>query len=151
MRRKITTALFFLLVLAVFGPAVAGFWVRSKIEHCLKTQIAGTYVPRWFRPSFTLRNVRFEWKQKVEFVSGDLRVDYRPWSLISGGPLRVRLSSGKLGVRLKGEWARLEGVEDLSLDRFEADLGFGREGIREIYGVEALSPRFQFHIKNSEK
>ena len=149
--RKILFGFIFFLILITFGPMAAGLWVKHEIERHMKMPVTGTYVPLPLQPAFILRNVHFEWKNKVELLSGDLRVDYRPVSLLPGIPLRVRLSSAKIAARLAGDWARTEGVQDIILNRFEADLSFGRKGIREIYGVEASSPQFQFRIRNSEK
>lgn len=87
---------------------------------------------------------------KVRLISGNLRVDYNPLTMIFTDVVRVRLSSDKIQAKLLGVWAELQGVEDALIDHFVAEVGIGPKGLTEIYGVDIKSQSFQFQIKNSE-
>ncbi len=130
-------------------PVVCGYWVKSRIEHRMKMPVRGTYVPVFLVPSFYLKNAEFEMPGKVKLLSGHLKVDYDPFSVFLGN-MRVKLSSDRIQMRLLGAWAELEGVEDASVDHFEAEVGIGPKGLSEIYAVNAKSQSFQFQIKKSE-
>lgn len=134
----------------VVAPA-SGFLVFHQIQRCLDLKIAGQFVPSFLFPGFYVRDVRFQWEGRVEFLSGDVEVRYDPLSAILGKLLRIRVKSESSSIRLTGDWARMQGVEQARVDRLDAEVGLARKGIREIYGIELESPEFQFHVRKSDK
>ena len=149
-KRILNLALFSFLFVTVIFPA-AGFWVWQEVQGRMGVKISGRYSPVLFSFSFILHGARFEWDEKVKFISGDLKVDFEPLSLLSGSLLRIRLQSQNSEIELLGEWAELEGVRRVKLDRVEAHLGLAREGLRDIYFLDVRSPSLQFHLQESEK
>ena len=144
---------FFIGVMALFLatlPLIASWSVCQRLENRLNIQIEGRFVPVLFAPVFYLKDTQFEWNRKVRFEKGDLKVAYEPLSLLSREGLRVRLSGKDLKIRLLGDWARMQGVENADLEKFRADFSLGRKGLNEIYCVEAESKAFQFHLEKSE-
>lgn len=139
------------VVLWVAVAVVSGFVVFHQIQKRLDLQIEAKFVPSFLLPGFDLKNVRFQWEGHVEFLSGDVRVQYDPLSLLFGKQIRIRVRSESSSVRLIGDWARMQGVEKARVDRLDAEVGLGRKGIREIYGVELESPEFQFHVRKSDR
>lgn len=141
----------FLLVLILFValPPAANWAVFKRLEKRLDLRIEGRFAPVPFAPVFYLKNTRFEWKGKVFFENGDLKVDYRPLSFFSSEGMRTRLSGKNLDVRLLGDWAMMQGVEKAHLEKFDADFSLGRKGLNEIYYLQVESDVFQFHIKKS--
>ena len=148
MRVKIKGLLAFLLVLSLLPP-LASFWVREEMSRRTKIKIQGRFEPLFFLPVFYLKDVHLEWSGKVAAHSGDLRIEFDPFFFLRPD-LRVKLSSQNLSVTFLGDWAKNQGVRSTELKVFEADLALGREGIREIYSLEARSPEFQFHLEKSE-
>ena len=51
---------------------------------------------------------------------------------------------------LHGEWAKMQGVENVQIDRLDADVEVASQGLGEIYRVIAQSPSFQFRIEKTE-
>ncbi len=148
-KNNIFLILLIALFLAVLPPA--GSWmVCKRLEKRLDVKIEGDFVPAMLLPVFYLKNTRFEWKGKVRFEKGDLRVAYEPLSFFSRKGVRIRLSGKDLEMRLLGDWATMQGVEKTHLEKFEADFSVGAKGLNEIYYSEAQSKAFQFHIKKSE-
>lgn len=139
-----------LVVAAAAVPAVGGLAVSHLIQRRLDLKVEGIFVPIPFFPAFYLRDARFHWKDRVELLSGDLKVDYDPASFVAGRILRVRLSGNHLEIRLLGRWAELEDTEHAQVDQFHAGLGFGPQGLEEIDSVRLQSPTFQFQIRKTE-
>ena len=127
-------------------PTLSGYWVWQELEKRTEMEIGGSFSPRFFLPSFYLKDAHFAWDEKIHLVSGTIKVEYDLLALLSGGHLRVKLSSQDLTVKLLGELAEMEGVSDVRFDHFYADLTFGREGIEEIFSLQAESPTIQFHF-----
>lgn len=150
MKSKWAKLLAIALVIVLVWPLLCGVWVKNRIERRMKMPIKGTYVPVFFAPTFYLRNAEFEMRGKVRLVSGHLKVDYNPLTMILGDVVRVRLTSDKIQVQLLGAWQDLQGVQDALVDHFEAEVGIGPKGLAEIYAVDIKSQSFQFQIKNSE-
>ncbi len=123
----------------------SGVWVAFAIQHRLKLNVHGTYLPVPFVPAFYVRGANFSWREKVTLVSGNLKVHYSPIALLAGR-VRTKISGQNLRIRLEGDWARMQQVEDVTLKTFKADLEIGPGGIREIYLLDAYSPEFQFRI-----
>ncbi|MFA6600413.1 MAG: hypothetical protein WC352_00180 [Candidatus Omnitrophota bacterium] len=149
MKRLIVAVLSAAVIAAALPPA-AGYWVFREVERRLDLRMTGDFVPVFFYPGFLVRNARFRWQDRVELLSGTLEVRYAPWSVFAGPLLRICLSSRGASIRLGGEWARMQGVEQAMVDVFEAELGLGPKGIREIYALEVRSPSFQFHVQKSD-
>lgn len=140
---------FFVFSFLIIFPVGSSFFVRMKLEHLLKAEVKGNFVPVPGVPTFYFKNADFEWEHKVKFVSGDLKVEYDLFSLLRRS-LRIKISGKYLQIKLLGDWAAMEGVQDATLDSLYADLEFDQHGIRELNQVEAKSPKFQFHVKKSE-
>ncbi len=141
----------FVLVLAVLIPPVVGYGVFRRLQSRLKLKIQGQYAPVLFLPEFKVKNASFRWEDKVELMAGDIRVEYRPLSVFWGDNLCVKVSGAGVKVKLLGSWAAMQGVQDSTVETFEADLGISAKGLKEILGVEIVSPQFQFRIKKSDK
>jgi hypothetical protein len=150
MGRKSLTAFFlgFFVVVMNF-PTLMGFWIKHKLEECMRMKISGSWTPVFFQPSFGLRDVHFTWEDKVEVISGNLKVDYDLISL-SRKELRLKLSSNDLLAELLGEWAEREGVQKLKVQRFYADLTFGQDGLKEIFSLEVKSPSLELRFQGSQ-
>lgn len=144
-------SLLVLLVILMLAPAAVGLWVYGAIQHRMNLDFKGTFVPTVLQPVFYLRNARFEWQDKVRFVSGTLKVEYDPLSLIRRNPIRLKLQGQNIEIEFLGDWAEIQGVENVTLDEFRVDFGVSPDGIREIYFLDAQSPVFQFHVEKSKK
>ena len=151
MRREFFFAAFlFLFVMGLVFPRVVGRWVRHELENRMKTKIEGVFSPAFFVASFRLRDARFVWPGRVKLISGDLKIDYDPFSFLRGESLRIKISSQNLSVKLLGKWAEAEGIEDVKFEHFFADLGMGREGLEEVFGIEAQSPMMELRYQNAK-
>ena len=139
------------LVLWAFVPASLSYAVSTLLQHRLGIRVTGNFIPSLFVPNFSMKNASFEWKDKVQLVSGDLKVEYRPLSLLPWKRLRIRLSGKGFHVNLLGSWAKMQGVQNAVVDSFGADFEMDAREIREIYLLDAQSKAFQFHIQQSEK
>ena len=125
--------------------------VFRRLEKKLDIQIQGGFAPVMFAPVFYLKKARFEWNRKVRFENGDLKAEYNPFSFFSPEGMRIRLSGKNLDVRLLGDWAAMQGVEQAHLEKLEADFSLGRKGLNEIYYLQVESNAFRFHIEKSKK
>ena len=67
-------------------------------------------------------DIRTKIPDKVQLQKGDLLVDYKLIDLLKGWPLRVQFSGQNVGIRLLGEWAEIQGLEDVVLDEFYVDV-----------------------------
>src|SRR3990167_3298335 len=91
------------VLLPVALPPVGGWMIRERLEKRLDIKIKGNFVPAMFSTVFYLKNARFEWKGKVRFEKGDLRVAYELLSFFSNRGVRIRLSGKDLEMRLLGD------------------------------------------------
>lgn len=139
-----------ILVSSVVLPFLAAWKVQASLEKRIEIKMSGQILPVFFTTTFFIRDARFEWRNKVKLISGNLKVTYDPVFFLKRDYLRVRLVGHGLSAKLLGDWAKVQGVEELGLDSLDADLVFDRKGLKEINGIEALSPAFQFRIKKSE-
>lgn len=143
---------FYVLLLAMIlliGPVFSSAFVYQKLQKNMKIHIDGNLRPFLLLPAFRIHHAHFVWKEKVELVSGDLTVRYNPVFFLPSN-LRVRIQGEALKAKFLGGWAEQQGMQDLDLDYFYADLGLKQGGIREIYAIEVRGPKFQFRIKKSE-
>jgi hypothetical protein len=131
-------------------PPVSGWIVFKEIQHRLKFKVAGRFCPSYFFAGFFVEDASFVWEDRVELLSGSVKVEYNPVSVFTGELLRVKITSRGAQVRLIGEWSRTQGVGRAAIDFVNAELGLGRKGIREIDAVDVRSPAFRFEIKNAE-
>src|SRR3989344_1159700 len=135
MGRKFGFLIIILLICATLLPPVLGWVVWRDLGHRMKMKISGRYTPAFFVPSFEIRNVHFEWDEKVKLLSGNVRVTYDPLSYVFKNAFRLRLSGENLSAKLLGEWAQMEGVQDATLKHFHADFLLGKKGLEEIYSL----------------
>ena len=147
--RKVKKYLIFIFLIFLFQTATA-FWVKNQIQNQMHTEIRAKCIPFFILPSLYLRDLRFKWHDKIEFLSGDLKVDYSLIPFLEPR-LRLKLKGKNLAVRLLGEWARMEGVQSVNLEHLDADLEFRGGVLAEVHSIDARSPSFQFQIKKSEK
>lgn len=148
------------MAMGVVLPSLIGLGVWRELQHRLKIEMGGKFVPAVLLPSFEIRDAHFEWDDKVKLISGHLKVEYHPMAyLLSRGPwipartpaaLRITLSGNQLVAELLGSWAERQGLRSLPIDRFHADLALGPRGLDEIFSLEVDSPVFQFHVQKSE-
>jgi hypothetical protein len=130
--------------------ALAGFWVAWEIPRRLELRVSGMFLPLVVFPGFYAPNAKLEWKNKVTLLSGNLKIDYNLLPLMNRRSIRIKVSGENISARLQGEWARMQGVEDVKIDRLSADIEVAPEGLGEIYHVKAESPTFQFRIEKTE-
>ncbi len=128
------------LILGWGGPLAAGLWVKQEIERRLTMDIQGVFWPGFFRPSFELKKANFIWQDKVKVLSGNLKIDYDPISLLNHRRIRVRMEGRDLSAVLLGKWAETQGVQDLKFHDFFADFEIGEKGLEEVNALKAHSP-----------
>lgn len=141
-----TAALLVLVVLtAAFFP-VSGWLVYKKIEKSLKMPVQGEFEPSFTRTSFVVRKAVLSWDNKIALNSGDIRVDYDLFSLVSSGGIRVSMSGKALPVRFLADLSRFSPRENVIVDDFYADLLISGEGLKEVTALRIKSPEIQFQI-----
>jgi len=141
-------AVVFLTALLSIG---VNFWVFKEIQHRLKIQLTGQYVPTVYEPSFRIEKGSFNWEDKVRLVEGSVKVRFDLTTLLSQRGIRIVIQSTGAKIKFLGNWAMQEGIEDATVDTLYADVILGRRGIAGINVIEAKSPSFQFSLKNVEK
>lgn len=134
----------------VLFQVLTAFWVAYEIPNRLGLRVSGIFLPMVVWPGFYSPNAQLEWKNKVTLLSGNLKIDYNLLPLIKRRSIRVKISGKNIAARLQGDWAKMQGVESISIDRFDADIEVAPEGLGEIYKVIAQSPSFQFRIQKNE-
>lgn len=149
MKKVVLPIAIFLFLITI--PLVLHACVFQGIQYCLKTKVDGVFVPSFWSSSFEIKNARMNWKDKIRIDEADLVVRYSMVWFFKNRALRIRVSSKDPSIELLGSWAKLQGVEKTRLEHFEADLVLGKDGLKEIFLVDAYSPEFQFQIKRSEK
>ena len=150
MRHKRAVPIFLCFVLIAAAPIVGACWVHYELQRRLEMKIEGKFIPMPFAPVFYLKDSHFEWNGKVRFESGDLKIQYNPFFLLAGGGIHVRLEGKNLQVRLLGDWAKMQGVEQAAIENLEADFSLGKKGLSEVYFVDVRSRAFQFKLKKSD-
>lgn len=148
-KRVLSLAIAFTILLFTLVPPIAGFWVSKELGRRLKLEVTGKYKPVLFSTSFKLQDARIDWKNRVQLKNGNLRIGYSLGTLLRHGRLRIRLQGKQLPIELLGDWAKIQGVNAVTLDSLDADLELDCEGLREIHEIHANSSKFQFHIQKS--
>jgi hypothetical protein len=138
-----------LLGLFLFQVLTA-FWVSYEIPRRLNLKVSGFFLPLVVWPGYYSPNARLEWKNKVTLLSGNLKIDYNLVPLLIRRSIRIKVSGKNISARLQGDWARMQGVENISIDNLVADIEVAPKGLGEIYKVIAQSPTFQFRIEKNE-
>lgn len=133
------------LLIAALNTA-AGYWVLKRLEIKAGAPLHADFLPHLWRPAFTLRNSRLEWQKDFEVQSGTIEVRYDFWSLVPGKRLRTQIKGFNLEVRLSKALAESQGVEEVRIERIEADLAFSRRGPPEIFHLDIQSPELQFRL-----
>ena len=150
--KKIRFFLFVFVIIAAFQGAVQ-LWVFSQVQKRMGVKFSGNFFPIPFSNFFYLKNGSFEWENRVRLVSADLKCVFN-YDFLFSNLIRLRISSQMPVLELEGNWQTMQGIQNVTLDRFSADLTFDRKGLSEIHSVDADSPTFQFHLhpsKNSER
>ncbi|MCM8775063.1 MAG: hypothetical protein NC930_01720 [Candidatus Omnitrophica bacterium] len=137
-------------MVAIPVQMVLDYWIYYEFQRRLEIQIRGMFLPAVLLPSFQIRNVRLQWREKAEVFSGDVRVSYEPLFFLNRKSLRVRVFGQSLGARVLGKWAEEAGREPFIISNFYVDFILGSHGIRQINALDVSSPKFQFHIRESE-
>lgn len=138
-----------LLFFSFFG--LSNRLAYELMQKNLRIQPQGIFYPSLTRFQFHLQNVQLVWKDKVKVLSGNFSVNYgRPffWRL---NPVRVQLSGEDAVIKLEGDWARMQGSQEVKLKKLFADVVLDQQGLHEIYQITAESPSFNFHIRNREE
>lgn len=138
-------------VLIALLQFLTGWIVLKQLERRLELKVAGTFWPIPLQPSFFSSDARFEWKNKVTLLSGSVKIDYNVFPWIAKNSIRIKIKGNSIRALLGGEWARLQGVEKIRVDEFDADVEVAKDGLGEIYLVRAESPSFHFHIQQNHK
>lgn len=148
--KKIVSLVLFIIFLSLVSSGV-NFGVYKEIQKRLSVQIEGRYIPNFFTPSFELRKGSFIWESKLQLIEGDFKVTFDPISLLTSQGIRIIVTSGGSRVKLLGDWAIQEGIEDAVVDSLVADIVLGRRGLASVNEVEVASKSFQFSLKNADK
>ncbi len=127
------------------------FWVYHELQARLKIRMSGQYIPSLFTPAFEVRHGAFTWKDRVQLVDGNFKVQFDPLTLVSQQGIRIIMTSTASKIKLLGSWALQEGVEKALVDSIVADILLGRRGLTGINEVEVLSKSFQFSLKGVDK
>ncbi len=149
MKAKYRAALLCILIAVVLPPLV-DWKIHREIQNHLKVKISGDFFPALLNPSYALRNVRFEWPDKIRLFSGNLEIEYNPLAVLEIRPLVVHVTGENLQVQLLGRWAEAQGVGKTFIKKLDAKFRIDSRGLREVYLLKIDSPAFQFHIKESE-
>lgn len=145
--KKVWIVGFLVLILGLsFG---ADYIAYNQIQKQLPFKIHGKIAPKWLQSSFIVEDIHFQWQDRVQLMPGDLEITYDPLTVFKEDA-RLKLEGHNLQITLLGDWAKLQDASNIQLKRFFADLGLNREGVTEIYGIEAIGPQFQFVIQPSE-
>ena len=129
----------------VLCGALTGF-VFLSIQKYMGTRVHGFFLPSLSGSSFSLKGARFHWPDKLEFLSGDLRVDYNLLAFVFQGESRVQLSSRDAVIQLIGKWGK-EYSDTLSVSTLFADVVFSRGGVKEVHTIKILSPQFHLELQ----
>lgn len=138
------------VLIAVLNTA-AGWWVLKRLEAKAGAPLHAAFFPHLWRPAFTLKNCRLEWQKDFEVQSGTIEVRYDFGSLIPGQRLRTRIKGSGLEVRLSKDLAESQGVQEVRIERIEADLAFSRTGPPEIFHFDIQSPELQFRLAKEDR
>ena len=134
------------LVLIAALNTAAGYWVLKRLEAKAGAPFQALFLPHLWKPGFTLKNSRFEWREDFEVQSGTIEVRYDFGSLLPGQRLRIRIKGSGVKVRLSKALAESQGAEEVRIERVEADLAFSRKGPPEIFNFDIQSPELQFRL-----
>ncbi|MBI2167103.1 MAG: hypothetical protein HYU34_02525 [Candidatus Omnitrophica bacterium] len=134
------------LVLIAALNTASGYWVLKRLEAKAGAPFRAVFLPHLWRPAFTLKNSRLQWQKDFEVQSGTIEVRYDFGSLLSGQGWRTRIRGTDLKVRLSKALAESQGVEEVRIERVEADLAFSRTGPPEIFNFGIQSPELQFRL-----
>ena len=145
--RPVLSAVLFVFLVQL----LSGIWVSYELQRRLDLRVKGTFWPIPFLPSFYSHPARLEWKNRITLLSGSVKIDYNLLPLVIKNSIRVKVTGKNIRARLSGEWAKMEGVQDATIDRLDADLEIAPRGVGEIYFVNVQSPSFQFHIQRTVK
>lgn len=147
---KSTLKLAFLFIAGYFILQFSmGLWVAREVPGRLGLQVTGTFWPGVVSPSFHSADARLVWKNKVTLLSGNVKIDYNLLPLLWKHTIRLRISGKNISARLQGDWAKMQGVENIRIDQLDADVEVAAQGLGEIYFVNAESPSFQFRIQKT--
>jgi hypothetical protein len=127
----------------------AGVFVLKRLERKAEAPIQGTFLPDLFRPSFTVKNSKLDWQGRFQILKGTFYVQYDPLFLLPGRKFRTQIQGENLEVRLLGELAKSQGLQEVQIDRVEADLAFVRKGAPEILYFDIDSPQLQIHLSQA--
>ena len=147
---RISRMAFKVLAAVILFQVLAAFWVSYEIPRRLNLKVSGVFLPLVVWPGYYSPNARLEWKNKVTLLSGNLKIEYNLVPLLLRRSIRIKVSGKNISARLQGSWARMQGVENISIDDLVADVEVAPEGLGEIYKVKAQSPTFQFRIEKNE-
>lgn len=136
-------------LLAALLQFLTGLVVMRQIQKRLEIEIGGIFWPVPLAPSFFSSDARFEWKNKVTLLSGNVKIDYNAFPWVTRNTIRIKIKGRNIKARLAGDWSKMQGVEQITVDTFEADVDVARKGLGEIYLVRAESPSFHFEIKRN--
>src|SRR3989338_755439 len=136
MKRRLVAATGLFMIAVVGGmPFVVANFVKAYVERSLELELQGSLVPSFLQPSFTLKDTRFQWEDKVKLESGDLWVQYRFFPVLLGKPLRLHIRGNDLKVILLSDWASMFQATAIPIKEFDLDLSLDQEGIHEIHDL----------------
>lgn len=127
----------------------ASIWIQQEIQKRLEIRLTGNFWPLPLLPSVVGDPAGLEWKNRVTILSGKLKIDYNVFPLLFQNSIRIQITGKNLQARLFGDWAKLQGVENIQIDHLDADLEIVKKGLGEVYEVHAESPSFHFVIEKN--
>lgn len=136
-------------LMAALLQFLTGLLVMRQIQRRLEIKISGLFWPVPLSPTFFSSDARFEWKNKVTLLSGNVKIDYNALRWVTQNTIRIKIKGRNIKAKLAGDWLRMQGVEEITVDTFEADVDVARKGLGEIYLVRADSPSFHFAIERN--
>lgn len=138
--------------LALIGilNAGTGFWALKRLEKKAGAPIRGTFLPHLFQPVFTLKNARLSWQNRFEILSGSVRVQYDPVSVLVSRKFRIQVAGSDLEVRFLKELVFSGGRSQVKIDMLAADFAISDRKTPEVFRLEIHSPEMEFHFAEKD-
>ena len=130
--------------------AGTGFWTLKRLEKKAGAPIHGTFLPHLFQPVFNLKNARLSWQNRFEILSGSVRVQYDPVSVLVSRRFRIQVAGSDLEVRFLKELALSGGRPQVKIDTLTADFAVSNKKAPEIFRLEIHSPEMEFRFAEKD-
>ncbi len=140
------------LILIVLLNTGTGLWALKRLEKKAGTPIAGSFRPHFFKPAFTLKDAKLSWQDRFEVLSGTVKVQYDPLSVVAGRRFRIQVEGSNMKVHfLKGPAFAMAHPTDVKIDYVAADFALTDKKNPEIFALNINSPEIEFHFSEKDK